>query len=83
MLGSRIVALVGIIALAACAVDRVVPPQGGKPWKDADSDGVPLVKGAGECKYQAKAEAASATGIAKQEDVAEDFYDSCMRRRGY
>ncbi len=75
--------LLGAIALTGCARDRVIPPQGGPAWKDVDADGVPLGKGADECKYQAKVSAASATGISKQEAVAEDFFDSCMRQRGY
>jgi hypothetical protein len=74
---------VGVLALSACATARVPRPQGGPPWNDVDSKGVPLVTGADQCKDQAKAEAASATGMAKQADVAEDFYDSCMRERGY
>ncbi len=79
----RLFALTCLLVLSACAEDRVVPPQGGKSWASVDSNGVPLVKGADECKYQAKQEAASATGMSKQEDVAADFYDSCMRQRGY
>ncbi len=83
MNGLRLLVLAGALAAAGCASSRVVPPQGGKPWADVDSNGVPLVKGADECKYQAKAGAASSTGIAKQEAVADDLYDSCMRERGY
>jgi hypothetical protein len=75
--------LVGALALAGCTRDRTIPPQGGPAWKDVDSDGVPLGKGADECKYQAKLESAAATGISKQEDVARDFFDSCMRTRGF
>ncbi len=79
----EIVAVFGLIVLAACHTGAVIPPQGGPPWKDADESGVELYKGAEECKYQAKKGAANATGIAKQEAVADDLYDSCMRARGY
>ena len=79
----RLFILLGAVILAGCARDRVIPPQGGPAWKDVDNNGVPVVKGADECKYQAKIDAAAATGIAKQEAVAEDFFDSCMRQRGY
>ena len=73
----------GALALAGCNTVGVYPSETGKPWKDVDDAGVPLQKGAAECKYQATAGAASATGIAKQADVAGDFYESCMRNRGY
>jgi hypothetical protein len=83
MTGPKWMIVVAALALAACATARVIPPQGGPAWKDTDANGVPLAKGGDECKYQAKISAASATGISKQEAVAEDFYDSCMRERGY
>jgi len=71
------------VALTACNTVGVFPSQTGKPWKDVDDNGVPVQKGAAECKYQATTGAAAATGIAKQADVAGDFYESCMRSRGY
>jgi hypothetical protein len=72
-----------MVAMAGCHTTSFPPPQGGPPWKDADDQGVPLAKGGAECKYQAKISAAAATGMAKEETVASDFFDSCMRRRGY
>ncbi len=71
------------LILAGCGTVGVYPAQNGRPWKDVDDNGVPVQKGAAECKYEATTGAASATGIAKQADVAGDFYESCMRARGY
>ena len=75
--------VLGALALAGCGAVGVYPSQTGKPWKDVDDAGVPLQTGAKECKYEATTGAAAATGIAKQADVAGDFYESCMRNRGY
>ncbi len=83
MMRLRLFIVLGAVVLAGCQKQQVIPPQGGPAWKDADSEGVDLVQGARECKAQAKVSAAAATGISKQEAVAEDFYDSCMRERGY
>jgi hypothetical protein len=79
----KFVVIFGTVMLCACHTGAIIPPEGGPPWKDADDAGVPVYKGADECKYQAKKGAASATGISKQEAVADDLYDSCMRARGY
>jgi hypothetical protein len=80
---THISAMTLALLLAGCNTVGVFPSQTGKPWKDVDDAGVPVQTGAAECKYQAKAESASATGIAKQADVAGDLYESCMRNRGY
>jgi hypothetical protein len=71
------------LALTGCNATGVYPAQSGPAWKDVDNNGVPLHKGATECKYQATTSSAAATGIAKQADVAGDLYESCMRARGY
>lgn len=70
------------LVLAGCNAG-VFPAQSGPAWKDVDTDGVPLGKGAAECKYQATHSSYQATGIAKQAEVATDLYESCMRARGY
>jgi hypothetical protein len=79
----RVLALAAPILLAACNTTGVFPSQTGKPWKDADNDGVPLQVGAGQCKEQAKLNAKIATGVAQQSEVAGDLYEQCMVARGY
>jgi hypothetical protein len=74
---------VALVMLTACSNTGVFPSETGKPWNDADENGVPLSKGAKECKYQAMTSSASATGVAKQSEVAGDLYEQCMRNRGY
>jgi hypothetical protein len=74
---------VALVMLAACSTTGVFPSQSGKPWNDVDETGVPLGKGAKECKYQAMVGSASATGVSKQSDVAGDLYEQCMHNRGY
>ena len=69
--------------LAGCSQVGVFPSETGRPWKDVDSDGVALGKGAAECKYQAKISAAAVTGVPQQGEVATDLYEQCMNRRGY
>ena len=69
--------------LAGCNTVGVFPSQTGKPWKDVDDAGVPVQTGAGQCKDQAKLNAKIATGVAQQAEVAGDFYEQCMRARGY
>jgi len=70
------------ISAAACS-SSVYPALSGRDWKNVDDAGIPLSKGAAECKYQAITSAKSATGLSKQGEVATDLYDSCMRQRGY
>ena len=79
----RISAVAIALAVTACNTVGVFPSQSGRPLKDVDDAGVPVHTGAAECKYQAMTASASATGIAKQQDVAGDLYESCMRNRGY
>ena len=69
--------------LAACSTTGVFPSQTGRSWKDADTEGVPLQRGAGQCKEQAKLNAKIATGVAQQAEVAGDLYEQCMVARGY
>ena len=69
--------------LAACSTTGVFPSQTGRSWKDADNEGVPLQRGAGQCKEQAKLNAKIATGVAQQAEVAGDLYEQCMVGRGY
>ena len=76
-------ALAASVLLAACSTTGVFPSQSGKPWKDADENGVPLQTGAAQCKDQAKLNAKIATGVAQQAEVAGDFYEQCMKGRGY
>lgn len=83
MIRLRILALAAPILLAACSTTGVFPSQSGKDWKDVDENGVPLQKGAGQCKEQAKLNARIATGVAQQAEVAGDFYEQCMKGRGY
>jgi hypothetical protein len=83
MIRLRILALAAPILLAACSTTGVFPSQSGKAWKDADENGVPLQTGAGQCKEQAKLNAKIATGVAQQAEVAGDFYEQCMKSRGY
>ena len=83
MIQFRLLALAGAIMLAGCSNTGVFPSQTGKDWNDVDENGVPLSRGAKECKYQATAGAAAATGVAKQGEVAGDLYEQCMRNRGY
>jgi hypothetical protein len=79
----RLIAWGAAVLLAGCGPVGVFPSQTGHDWKDVDSAGVPLGKGAAECKYQAKMSSAASTGIAQQADVAGDLYEQCMQRRGY
>ncbi|HEX4504487.1 MAG TPA: hypothetical protein VH722_02055 [Alphaproteobacteria bacterium] len=88
MIRLRILALIMPIIsvpllLAACDTTGVFPSQSGRAWKDADTEGVPLQKGAGQCKDQAKLNAKIATGVAQQAEVAGDLYEQCMVGRGY
>lgn len=83
MIRVMIFALAATMSLAACSTTGVFPAQAGPEWKEADENGVPLRTGAHECKYQATVGSASATGVAKQADVAGDLYEQCMRNRGY
>jgi hypothetical protein len=83
MIRLRILALAAPILLAACSTTGVFPSQSGKDWKDTDENGVPLQKGASQCKEQAKLNARIATGVAQQAEVAGDFYEQCMKSRGY
>lgn len=85
MIRLRAASLMAVILVAGCANANVPPPQAGPPWswKEADRDGVPLSKGADECKYQAKVGARDSTGVSKMGDIEADLFDGCMRRRGY
>lgn len=83
MIRLRMLALVAPILLAACSTTGVFPSQSGRDWKDVDDNGVPLQKGAGQCKEQAKLNAKIATGVAQQAEVAGDLYEQCMHSRGY
>ena len=73
----------GPMMLTACSTTGVFPSQTGRAWKDADNDGVPLQRGAGQCKEQAKLNAKIATGVSQQAEVAGDLYEQCMVGRGY
>ena len=83
MIRLRALAVFVPIMLAACSTTGVFPSQTGRSWKDVDNDGVPLQKGAGQCKEQAKLNAKIATGVAQQAEVAGDLYEQCMVGRGY
>ncbi len=83
MIRLRAVALLMPMLLAACSSTGVFPSQTGRDWKDVDGNGVPLQKGAGQCKEQAKLNAKIATGVAQQAEVAGDLYEQCMVGRGY
>jgi hypothetical protein len=83
MIRLRTLALAAPLLLAACDTTGVYPSQSGRAWKDADSNGVTLQTGAGQCKEQAKLNAKIATGVDKQAEVAGDFYEQCMIGRGY
>jgi hypothetical protein len=83
MIRLRMLALAAPILLAACNTTGVFPSQSGKDWKDVDENGVPLQTGAAQCKDQAKLNAKIATGVAQQAEVAGDFYEQCMKGRGY
>jgi len=83
MIRLRTLALAVPLLLAACSTTGVFPSQTGRSWKDADNDGIPLQKGAGQCKDQAKLNSRIATGIAQQAEVAGDLYEQCMVGRGY
>jgi hypothetical protein len=76
-------AAIAAMLLAGCSSAGVYPSETGRAWKDVDDNGVPLGKGAAECKYQAKMSAKASTGIAQQAEVAGDLYEQCMTRRGY
>jgi hypothetical protein len=75
--------LAASVLLSACSTTGVFPSQSGKDWKDVDENGVPLQTGAAQCKDQAKLNAKIATGVAQQAEVAGDFYEQCMKSRGY
>ncbi len=83
MIRLRILVVAACVVVAGCNTVGIFPSQTGKPWKDADDNGVPLSKGAAECKYQAKAMSAQVTGVSQQAEVAGDLYEQCMHRRGY
>jgi hypothetical protein len=83
MIRLRLAALAAMLALSACASANVFPSQTGRSWNDVDSNGVPLSRGAAECKTQAKLDAKMVTGVSQQAEVAGDLYEQCMRRRGY
>jgi hypothetical protein len=83
MIRLRVAVLAAPILLAACNTTGVFPSETGRPWKDVDDNGVALQTGAGQCKAQAKLNAKIATGVAQQAEVAGDFYEQCMRDRGY
>ena len=83
MIRLRTLALAAPLLLAACDTTGVFPSQSGRAWKDVDSNGMPLQKGAGQCKEQAKLNAKIATGVAQQAEVAGDLYEQCMVNRGY
>ena len=83
MIRLRILMEAACIMVAGCNTVGIFPSETGKPWKDADDNGVPLSKGAAECKYQAKAMSAQVTGVPQDAAVAGDLYEQCMRRRGY
>ena len=83
MIRLRALVLVMPMMLAACSTTGVFPSQTGRSWKDADNEGVPLQRGAGQCKEQAKLNAKIATGVAQQAEVAGDLYEQCMVARGY
>lgn len=83
MIRFRTLVLATPLLLAACSTTGVFPSQTGRSWKDADNEGVPLQKGAGQCKEQAKLNSKIATGIAQQAEVAGDLYEQCMVGRGY
>jgi len=75
--------LAAVLLLTGCGSTGVFPSQTGRDWKDADASGIPLKKGADQCKEQAKLNSKIATGVAQQADVAGDFYEQCMQSRGY
>jgi hypothetical protein len=83
MIAFRSFALLLPLALAGCGAASVQQSLSGRDWHDVDSAGVPVTKGAKECTYEAKQEAKASTGLAKQEGLELDLYDTCMRRRGY
>jgi hypothetical protein len=83
MIRLRVLVLTAPLLLAACSTTGVFPSQSGRDWKDVDNEGVPLQKGAGQCKEQAKLNAKIATGVAQQAEVAGDLYEQCMVGRGY
>jgi hypothetical protein len=83
MIRLRTLGLLVLLASAACSTTGVFPSQTGRSWKDVDNQGVPLQRGAGQCKEQAKLNAKIATGVAQQAEVAGDFYEQCMVGRGY
>lgn len=76
-------ALAAAILLTGCGSTGVFPSQTGRDWKDVDDSGIPIQKGASQCKEQAKLNSKIATGVAQQAEVAGDFYEQCMRDRGY
>jgi hypothetical protein len=83
MIRLRALAILLPMVLTACNTTGVFPSQSGRSWKDADNEGVPLQRGAAQCKEQAKLNAKIATGVAQQAEVAGDFYEQCMVGRGY
>jgi hypothetical protein len=76
-------ALAAALLLTGCGTTGVFPSQTGRDWHDVDASGVPLKRGADQCKDQAKLNSRIATGVAAQADVAGDLYEQCMQGRGY
>jgi hypothetical protein len=83
MIVFRSFALLLPLALAGCGAASVTQSPTGRDWKDTDSTGIPVTKGAKECTYEAKQQASLSTGLAKQAELQLDLYDTCMRQRGY
>ena len=83
MTGLRLALAAAVLMLTACNTAGIFPSQTGRPWKDVDDNGVPVGRGAPECKKQAILDAKMSTGVAQQAEVAGDLYEQCMRRRGY
>jgi hypothetical protein len=81
---SQLLIVLTALGGAGCSsTSSVKPPQYAAEWKETDRQGVPVAKGAGECKYEAKIQATQAGGSAKSQSLIDDLYDTCMRQRGY
>ncbi len=83
MIAFRSFALLLPLTLAGCGASSVTQSPTGRDWKDVDSAGIPVTKGAKECTYIARQQAKASTGLAKQDALELDLYDTCMRQRGY